>query len=83
MVDTGLCLNMLGISYEHVHENQWCHQWCRADVDGTILVAEPYAYTCMPEKYAYWHPPADCGMPTGVVRYPIAEGGISHSSGIL
>lgn len=26
---TGLCLNMLGISYEHVNENQYTHQWCR------------------------------------------------------
>lgn len=26
---TGLCLNMLGIPYEHVNENQWSHQWCR------------------------------------------------------
>lgn len=58
---TGLCLNMLGINYEHVHENQWCHQWCRADVDGTIFVVDPYGYTCMPEEYAYWHPLADCG----------------------
>lgn len=58
---TGLCLNMLGINYEHVHENQWCHQWCRADLDKTVWVVDPYAYTCMPEAYAYWHPLADCG----------------------
>lgn len=59
---TGLCLNMLGINYEHVHENQWCHQWCRADLDGTIWVVDPYAYTCMEEAYAYWHPLIDCGQ---------------------
>lgn len=59
---TGLCLNMLGIPYEHVHENQWCHQWCRADLDGTTWVVDPYAYTCTPEAYAYWHPLADCGQ---------------------
>ena len=59
---TGLCLNMLGINYEHVHENQWCHQWCRADLDGTTWLVDPYAYTCMPEAYAYWHPLADCGQ---------------------
>ena len=59
---TGLCLNMLGISYEHVHENQWCHQWCRADLDGITWVVDPYAYTCTAEAYAYWHPLADCGQ---------------------
>ncbi len=59
---TGLCLNMLGINYEHVHENQWCHQWCRADLDGTTWVVDPYAYTCTSEAYAYWHPLADCGQ---------------------
>ena len=43
---TGLCLNMLGIPYEHVNENQWSHQWCRVSVNmcskrrgrtGTVL----------------------------------------------
>lgn len=58
---TGLCLNMLGIPYEHVHENQWCHQWCRADVDGTLWIVDPYAYTCMIETRPYEHPLADCG----------------------
>lgn len=58
---TGLCLNMLGINYEHVHENQWCHQWCRADLNGTIWVVDPYACTCWEEEYPYWHPFADCG----------------------
>lgn len=33
---TGLCLNMLGIPYEHVNENQWSHQWCRVPMpDGS------------------------------------------------
>lgn len=59
---TGLCLNMLDINYEHVHESQWCHQWCRADLDGKIWVVDPYAYTCTEELYAYWHPLADCGQ---------------------
>lgn len=58
---TGLCLNMLGINYEHVHENQWCHQWCRADINGTTWVIDPYAYTCTVEAYPYWHPLANCG----------------------
>ena len=35
---TGLCLNMLGIPYEHVNENQWSHQWCRVPMpDGSLL----------------------------------------------
>lgn len=55
------CLNGLGINYEHVHENQWCRQWCRADLDGTIWVVDPYAYVNYPEEYPYWHPLADCG----------------------
>lgn len=56
---TGLCLNMLGINYEHVNENQWTHQWCRADLDGATWIVDPYAYTCMAEAYAYWHPLAE------------------------
>lgn len=56
----GLCLNMLGIDYEHVHENQWCRQWCRADINGVTWIVDPYAFTCMPEAYAYWHPLVDC-----------------------
>lgn len=53
---TGLCLNMLGINYEHAHENQWHHQWCRADLDGTIWIVDPYGLVCTPEAYEYWHP---------------------------
>ena len=34
---TGLCLNMLGIPYEHVNENQWSHQWCRAHARRQLL----------------------------------------------
>ena len=32
---TGLCLNILGIPYEHVNENQYSHQWCRVNINGT------------------------------------------------
>lgn len=33
---TGLCLNILGIPYEHVNENQYAHQWCRVKMpDGS------------------------------------------------
>lgn len=30
----GLCLNMLGIDYEHVNHNKWTHQWCRVSYNG-------------------------------------------------
>lgn len=38
---TGLCLNMLGIPYEHVNENQWSHQWCRVPMpDGSYWICD-------------------------------------------
>lgn len=38
---TGLCLNMLGISYEHVNENDYVHQWCRVTLpDGSHWVVD-------------------------------------------
>lgn len=47
---TGLCLNMLGISYEHVNENQWSHQWCRVRMaDGTYWIVDPYGLYVGPE----------------------------------
>lgn len=54
---TGLCLNMLGYSYEHVNENQWSHQWCRVDLgDGVYWICDPYGLYCGPEPGAYQHP---------------------------
>lgn len=53
---TGLCLNMLGIPYEHVNENQWSHQWCRVNVDGTYWICDPYGMYVGPEPVAYCHP---------------------------
>lgn len=53
---TGLCLNMLGIPYEHVNENQWTHQWCRVDVDGTYWICDAYGLYCGPEPAPYQHP---------------------------
>lgn len=57
---TGLCLNMLGISYEHVNENQWshqwCHQWCRINVDGTYWICDAYGLYVGPEPAPYAHP---------------------------
>lgn len=54
---TGLCLNMLGISYEHVNENQWSHQWCRVTMgDGTYWICDPYGMYVGTEPYVYGHP---------------------------
>lgn len=53
---TGLCLNMLGMSYEHVNENQWDHQWCRVNINGVMWIVDPYGYVCAPEPAPYAHP---------------------------
>lgn len=54
---TGLCLNVLGISYEHVNENQWSHQWCRVKMDdGTYWICDAYGLYCGPEPAPYQHP---------------------------
>lgn len=53
---TGLCLNILGIPYEHVNENQYSHQWCRVDVDGEYWICDAYGLYCGPEPAPYQHP---------------------------
>lgn len=54
---TGLCLNMLGISYEHVNEGQWSHQWCRVNMgNGEYWICDAYGLYCGSEPYAYGHP---------------------------
>ena len=54
---TGLCLNMLGIPYEHVNENQYSHQWCRVPMaDGSYWICDAYGLYCGPEPAAYQHP---------------------------
>ena len=53
---TGLCLNMLGIHYEHVNENQYDHQWCRVNVNGTYWICDAYGLYCGPEPAPYKHP---------------------------
>ena len=52
----GLCLNILGIPYEHVNENQWGHQWCRVNVDGVYWICDPYGLYVGPEPAPYAHP---------------------------
>ena len=53
---TGLCLNILGIPYEHVNENQWSHQWCRVNVNGTYWICDAFGLYCGPEPAPYAHP---------------------------
>lgn len=60
---TGLCLNMLGYSYEHVNENQWDHQWCRIYIgvefnglQDIYWICDPYAGYSGPEFMPYQHP---------------------------
>lgn len=53
---TGLCLNMLGIKYEHVNHNQWKHQWCRVPFGDEYWIADPYGLYCGPEPSPYHHP---------------------------
>lgn len=54
----GLCLNAMGIPYEHVNENKMKHQWLRVNVDGVFYVCDPYPDTfCFaPEPAPYKHP---------------------------
>ncbi|MGM9661593.1 MAG: S-layer homology domain-containing protein [Oscillospiraceae bacterium] len=53
---TGLCLNILGIPYEHVNEGQWSHQWCRVNVNGVYWICDAYGLYCGPEPAPYQHP---------------------------
>lgn len=53
---TGLCLNMLGISYEHVNENQWKHQWCRVKVGSKYWICDAYGLYVGPEPAKRKHP---------------------------
>lgn len=53
---TGLCLNILGIPYEHVNENQYTHQWCRVNIDGVYWICDAYGLVCAPEPAPYAHP---------------------------
>lgn len=54
---TGLCLNILGIPYEHVNENQYSHQWCRVDMgNGVYWICDAYGLYCGPEPAPYCHP---------------------------
>ncbi len=53
---TGLCLNILGIKYEHVHENKWCHQWARVKVGSEYWICDAFGLCCGPEPATRRHP---------------------------
>ena len=53
---TGLCLNILGISYEHVNENQYSHQWARVKVGDTYWICDAFGLYCGPEPGVRQHP---------------------------
>lgn len=53
---TGLCLNILGIPYEHVNEGEYTHQWCRVNVNGVYWICDAYGLYCGPEPAPYTHP---------------------------
>lgn len=53
---TGLCLNILGIKYEHVNENKYKHQWCRVKVGKKYWICDAYGLYCGPEPGKRKHP---------------------------
>ena len=54
---TALCLEILGIPYEHVNENQYSHQWCRVPMeDGSYWICDAFGLYCGPEPEPYQHP---------------------------
>ena len=53
---TGLCLNILGINYEHVNENQYKHQWARVKVGKKYWVCDSNGMCCSPEPGKRQHP---------------------------
>lgn len=53
---TGLCLNILGIPYEHINENKWEHQWCRIKVGNTYWISDAFVFYYGPEPAPYKHP---------------------------
>ena len=53
---TGLCLNILGIHYQHINENKWKHQWCRINVNGKYWICDAFAYYAGEEYEPCKHP---------------------------
>ena len=57
---TGFCLNILGLPFEHVHPNKYCHQWARVLIDGEYWICDPYCLYVGPEPAPYKHPNVTC-----------------------
>jgi len=38
----GFMLNLLGLEYEHVHENKYDHQWARVNVNGAWWICDGF-----------------------------------------
>ena len=53
---TGMCLNMLGFSYEHVNENQYSHQWARVKVGNEYWICDAYGLYVGKEPAVRKHP---------------------------
>ena len=53
---TGLCLNMLGIPYEHVNEDGYTHQWCRINLNGEYWICDAFGMYCGREPGVRLHP---------------------------
>ena len=52
----GLCLNILGFSYEHVNEGEWTHQWARVKVGDIYWVVDGDGFgMCYKELAPYEH----------------------------
>jgi hypothetical protein len=47
-------VNILGIPYTHMNENQWDHQWCRVKVGKTDWICDVYAPRYGPEANPIW-----------------------------
>ena len=53
---TGLCLDILGIKYEHVNENQYTHQWARVKVGKKYWICDAFGMYCGEEPGVRQHP---------------------------
>ena len=53
---TGLCLDVLGIPWEHVNPGAFTHQWARVPAGGGYWICDPYGMYVGPESAPYKHP---------------------------
>ena len=52
----GLCLDVLGIPWEHVNPGAFTHQWARVQVGSEYWICDPYGMYVGPEPAPYQHP---------------------------